>query len=82
MFGMLALYRGKSIFASLPRSRGAGTESSMLLKLPGIRHERLRSGSGPGAGWVTFELNSDDDIREALRWLDRAYRQAKDRSGT
>jgi len=80
MFGMLALYRGKKIFAALPRTRAAETETSLLIKLPGARHERLRGASGPGAGWVTFELDSSDDIAEALRWLERAYRKAKGRS--
>jgi len=77
MFGMLAFYRGKKIFAALPRTRAAETESSMLIKLPGRRHARLGSASGPGAGWTTFEMNSSDDIAEALRWLRSAYRKAK-----
>ncbi|MBI1983963.1 MAG: hypothetical protein HYS61_07170, partial [Acidobacteria bacterium] len=42
MFGMLAFYRGKRIFAALPRTRAAETASSLLVKLPGARHERLR----------------------------------------
>src|SRR3990172_850269 len=77
MFGMLAFYRGKKIFAALPRTRPAETECSLLIKLPGLRHERLRSASGPGAGWMTFEMNSSADIAEALRWLESAYQKAK-----
>ena len=77
MFGMLALYRGKKIFAALPRTRAAETDSSLLIKLPGVRDARLRRGSGPGAGWVTFEMNSESDIGEALRWLGNAYQKAK-----
>ena len=77
MFGMLALYRGKKIFAALPRTRAAETEFSLLIKLPGVDHPRLRDASGPGAGWTTFEMNSESDIAEALRWLESAYRKAK-----
>lgn len=76
MFGMLALYRGKTIFAALPRTRAAHTPSSLLIKLPGVRGARVRGASGPGAGWVTFEMASEADIAEALGWLERAYRQA------
>ena len=77
MFGMLALYRGKKIFAALPRTRAAETESSLLIKLPGVQHARPGSAGGPGAGWTTFEMNSSDDIAEALRRLRTAYRKAK-----
>jgi hypothetical protein len=76
MFGMLALYRGNSIFAALPRTRAPGTSSSLLVKLPGVAHERLRVASGPGAGWAAFEMDSPADIPEALRWLERAYEKA------
>src|SRR5688572_21082433 len=47
MFGLEAFYRSANIFAALPRSRGADSPSSMLIKLPGVHGERLRSGSGP-----------------------------------
>jgi len=77
MFGMLALYRGKNIFAAVPRTRAAETPFSLLLKLPGVRHERLQGASQPGAGWVTFEMESASDTTEALRWLQRAYEKAK-----
>ena len=77
MFGMLALYRGKKIFAALPRTRAAETESSLLIKLPGAKHPRLGKASSPGAGWTTFEMNSPEDMTEALRWLRSAYRKAK-----
>ncbi len=81
MFGMLALFRRKKIFAALPRTRAARTPRSLLLKLPGVRSRRLHGGSGPGARWVTFEMDSEADIAEALHWLERAHRQAKGPSG-
>jgi hypothetical protein len=77
MFGMLALYRGKTIFAALPRTRAAHTPFSVLIKLPGVRGARVRGASGPGAGWTTFEMESEADITEALGWLGRAYRMAR-----
>jgi hypothetical protein len=80
MFGMRAFYRGRNIFAALPGTRAADTEFSLLIKLPGVRDERLRGASGPGAGWVTFEMSSSSDITEALRWLERAYEKARARS--
>jgi len=76
MFGLLGLYRRRKIFAALPRTRAVETPFSLLLKLPHRRHDRLQSGSGPGAAWVTFTMDSEVDISEALRWLEQAYAQA------
>lgn len=76
MFGMLALYRADRIFAALPRTRAAESASSILVKLPGVRDDRLRAASGPGAAWVSFEMESAADIPQALRWLERAYAKA------
>ena len=77
MFGMIAFYRGKNIFAAVPRTRAAETNRSLLIKIPGVHNERLRSSSGPGAGWVAFEIQSSEDLTEALLWLERAYEKAK-----
>ncbi|HEY2934134.1 MAG TPA: DUF5655 domain-containing protein [Acidobacteriota bacterium] len=79
MFGMVAFYRGKNIFAAVPRTRAAGTETSVLFKLPRARDDRLRIAGRPGAGWVAFEIGSASDINEALQWLERAYEKAKPR---
>ena len=73
MFGLTGFYHGQSIFAALPRTRAAGTARSIIVKLPGVSDSRLKSASGSGSGWVAFELESSDDINEALRWLERAY---------
>jgi TfoX/Sxy family transcriptional regulator of competence genes len=88
MFGLVGLYRGSRIFAAVPRTRAVRTATSLLLKLPGSPQARqrakerqaLKAGAGPGAGWVTFEMQSQDDIPEALRWLERAYDKASSRS--
>jgi TfoX/Sxy family transcriptional regulator of competence genes len=79
MFGLIGFYRGKNIFAAVPRTRAVGTSSSLLLKLPPARQARVKKASGPGAGWVTFEMQSSDDIPEALRLLERAYEKAAPR---
>ena len=73
MFGMTGFYHGTSIFAAIPRTRAAETARSLLIKLPGVVDIRLKSASGPGSGWVAFELESLNDINEALLWLERAY---------
>ena len=80
MFGMLALYHGDRIFAALPRTRAADTANSLLIKLPGVRDDRLAAGSGPGKAWVRFEMESSADIPVVLRWLQRAYKKAGRRS--
>ncbi|MGE5603194.1 MAG: hypothetical protein ACM30E_09090 [Nitrososphaerales archaeon] len=74
MFGMVGLYRGKNIFAAVPRTRAPRTPFSVLVKLPGGRRS---DASVPGAGWVTFEMESSGDTSEALRSLARAYDRAK-----
>jgi hypothetical protein len=76
MFGMVALYRGDRIFAALPRTRAAESANSLLIKLPGVRGDRLSAASGPGKAWVSFEMESSDDISEVLRLLQRAYKKA------
>ena len=77
MFGMTAFYRGPQIFAAVPRTRAPRTERSVLIKLPGFTHKRLTAGSGPGAGWVTFALEVEGDISEALKWIGKAYERAR-----
>jgi len=73
MFGMIGFYHGKSIFAAIPRTRAAETARSLLIKLPGLNDKRLKGASGPGSGWVAYELESAEDIAEALTLLERAY---------
>jgi hypothetical protein len=77
MFGMLAVYRRKTIFAALPRTRAPGTPFSLLIKLPGARDARLTAGKGPGAGWQNLALSSADELPDALAWLGRAYERAR-----
>jgi len=79
MFGLQAFYRGKNIFAALPGTRGAETSRSMLIKLPDVTSPRLTQAGGPGKGWMTFSMESVEDVPEALHWLERAYNMAEAR---
>lgn len=78
MFGMLAYYRGPSIFAALPRTRTVETPNSFMYKLPGSGRAGKKP-VGPGADWQTFAIRSANDLRAALRLLERAYEAAKSR---
>jgi len=83
MFGMLAFYRGKNIFAALPRTRALGAANAIICKLPADKMAGAKKAGAPGKGWKPIEISPETgnaDIREALRWLERAYRQAKIRS--
>ena len=77
MFGLAGYYRDRKIFAAIPRTRAADTPFSLLIKLPGAQSARLAKGRGPGAGWVTFAMESESDLAEALRLLGRAYEKAR-----
>ena len=86
MFGFTALYRGKKIFAVLPRTRGMGSASSLAFKLPKAG-SRARKGLSTDARisttvmkatrWFVFELSSDRDLNDALDWLRKAYEAAR-----
>jgi hypothetical protein len=77
MFGMRAFYRGPAIFAAVPWTRAMRTANSLIVKLPKARETHAALGRGPGADWATFALDSAQDVPEALRWISRAYAQAK-----
>jgi len=87
MFGFLSFYRKGKIFAALPRTRGFGSSSSLIVRfhpMPPALLKRAqadpRMGTNtrvPGQGWVSFELNSQEDVRDALWWLNQAYECAK-----
>jgi len=83
MFGFLSLYRKRTIFAALPHTRGVGTPNSFMFRfasMPADLQQKARRAPqmrlderSPGAKWYVFELNSADDLREALWWLNQAY---------
>jgi len=87
MFGFLFFYRRGVVFSALPRTRGFDSPSSLLVKfdpLPPALRERVQadpridvSMKASSKGWFAFRMDSDDDLRDALLWLNRAYEAAK-----
>lgn len=86
-FGFTALYRGDTMFAALPRTRGWESAKSLAFKLETRASSvsarlkddsRIRrwSRSPQGARWFAFELSCDTDLHDALDWLGRAYNAA------
>jgi hypothetical protein len=82
MFGMTALYRGNAIFGVLPRTRAMDTPYSVSFKImspnPSLKKwlqadSRILP-STRDAKWISFELQSGDDLADAIRWFTHAYR--------
>ena len=82
MFGLNGIYRGRNIFAVLPRTRAMDVPDSIafrLLKRPRniidelSKDERIVAAE---AKWISFLIESDSEIHAALKWLALAYRQA------
>ena len=86
MFGLVSFYRGRNIFAALPRTRAMNFANSIIFKLRGAspqllaklrRDSRAEMSQKGMAGWQAFEVSSSADLKDALGWLDRAYRAAR-----
>ena len=87
MFGMLAYFRDSKIFGALPVTRAIGSPNGFMFKinpLPPNLQERAGADSRISASknlqtrkWNVFELNSAEDLRDALWWLNQAYERAK-----
>ena len=86
MFGLVGFYRGRNIFAALPRTRAIGSANSIIFKLhragpqdlAKLRRDPRAQVSGKGmAGWQSLVVESPADLKHALEWLDRAYRAAR-----
>jgi hypothetical protein len=87
MFGMLAFHRKATIFAALPVTRGIGSPNSIVFKIKSMPPELLRRRNQDprvctgktirAKGWHAFEMSSEEDLREALWWLNQAYELAK-----
>jgi hypothetical protein len=87
MFGLLGFYRKKTIFAALPVTRGIGAPNSIIFKMKSMTPDLLRrvnedprvsTGTRMRAkGWHSFDVNSAEDLKDVLWWLNQAYEQAK-----
>ena len=90
LFSFRSFYRGKTIFAALPRSRSFNSATSIIFKfnpMPTAFMKRAQADARvnfntriSGTGWLSFELKSEADLRDALWWLNRAYECAKGRT--
>jgi hypothetical protein len=85
MFGMKAVYQDKAIFGVLPRTRAMDTAYSVSFKIPRRNialskslnaDPRILLGTRE-AKWISFELQSGDDLAGAIRWFGRASRLAE-----
>jgi hypothetical protein len=87
MFGMLWYYRSGVVFAALPVTRAIGSANAIIFKMKAMsaaqtdRAQRdLRLGTGTNIKaqrWHSFEVHSEDDLRDGLWWLGQAYESAK-----
>ena len=86
MFGMTAVYRGNDIFGVLPRTRAMDTPYSVSFKLfprnSGLdkalkADPRIIVPDAKQAKWISFELESGDDLPDAVSWFVRAYQLAR-----
>jgi hypothetical protein len=85
-FGLHALYRGSRMFGLLPRTRAIENASSIAFKLenvtPQMRRKlendpRIQTTRMKSHRWHTLVLDSGRDLRDALAWLETAYKRAR-----
>ena len=86
MFGFRAYFRGKAMFAAIPRTRSFGHGNSLIVKFKPMpaalleraeKDERLDTSRLSGNGWLTFEINSESDLSGALWWIEQAHDAGK-----
>ena len=91
MFGGLALYRKGKIFALLPRTRCFETPHSVAFKLatktPQLTRQlradsRIPDSRKDDANWISYEVRSAEDLKDALKWFDLAYRNCLSRNNS
>jgi hypothetical protein len=87
MFGLRGYYRGKKIFAALPVTRAIKNPDSLIFRMQAMpvqlrqraeKETRIDTdNTAPSAKWLSFAINSEADVRDALWWLHQAYEHAK-----
>lgn len=84
-FGFTALYRGRRMFAALPRTRGLWTPNSLAFKLEGVQRDvrrrlqsdrRISATRVDNARWFAFEVGCGQDLHDVIEWLSLAYEAA------
>lgn len=87
-FGFTALYRGRTLFGLLPRTRSVFKGNAVALRIDGPNRSMLRllendsriAAFGKNkTRWFTFELSTDSDLHAALDFLGRAFDAAGNR---
>ncbi len=85
MFGFRTYFRSKAMFAAIPRTR-FGHGNSLIVKfkpmLPALRERvekdvRLDTSRLSGNGWLTFDINSEADLHNAIWRIQQAHDAAK-----
>ena len=85
-FGFTALYRGKTMFALLPRTRSIFKSNALAFCMdpanPSTRallekDRRISAFDKDKTRWFTFELSGDSDLHDALDYLGRALDAAR-----
>lgn len=81
-FGFTALYRGKTMFGLLPRTRSIFKSNAVAFRINSAsrslqsrmeKDPRIAAFDKDKARWFTFELSSDGDLHDALEYLGRAF---------
>ena len=81
MFGRWGYFLGEQLFACFPLRekehdlwiRLNPVDQARALREPGLRpHRRFAS-----RGWIEMDVDSPEDVSQALRWLRRAYHHAE-----
>jgi TfoX/Sxy family transcriptional regulator of competence genes len=84
-FGFTALYRGKTMFGLLPRTRSIFKGNAVAFRINAAsgnlqsrmdKDPRLAAFDKDKARWFTFELCSDRDLHEALEYIAKAFELA------
>jgi len=84
-FGFTALYRGKTMFGLLPRTRSMFKGNAIAFRNDKLnsasqaliaRDPRIAAFDKGKKRWFTFELAGDSDLHEALGFLARAFEAA------
>lgn len=90
-FGFTALTRNDTMFALLPRTRGMETANALAFRMDASassvrtrleRDRRIGHAEIQKARWFTFELSSDSDLHDALRWLEVSYQSVGKRKNS
>jgi len=85
-FGFTALYRGKTMFGLLPRTRGIFRGNAVAFRVEGPnramralieKDRRIAAFDKDKTRWFSFELSCDADLHGALDYLARAFEAAR-----